>query len=555
MLNLLEVALNEVIQGSFLGLHGRPASATELAHYRKVLVNGARLEIVLKEIASRRHAAQQTQDPASEVVGVVRHLYRLALNRQPTEDEISFWSRSVEMGEFSVAALVNEIATSPEATASSSLPKAGTDLPSGRFVQMLFEIVLSRGAQANEIQFYQNKLADGEIDRPRLLQEFLQAKTDEFLRGTPPPQDPTIAYLLGTDEFADLESWKAAAPDDHTAKPAPRARSAKVPSAEAKALIGPATSRGAAGPDWTPKVSIITSLYKGGKYIQAFLENICSQSIFPDCELIIIDASSPENEQETIEQFAREHPNICSIRLPSRISIYEAWNYGISISRGTFLTNANLDDMRRSDSLERQLETFEIAPFADIAYQDVYYSFEPGLTFEQVAARGFKTNVPVVSPYNLLQFNSPHNAPMWRRSLHDELGFFDGSYKSAGDHDFWLRCIAAGKIFFKMNDAHVIYFVNPEGLSTRADTRGVEENCRITRIYGRKLISPRLVESDEEFERAVLAAGGSAKDTNDSAEPLPKREQRYQRVQRSLRGLSVRSRAEKAPPATVKRLA
>ena len=42
-----------------------------------------------------------------------------------------------------------------------------------------------------------------------------------------------------------------------------------------------------------PKVSIITSVYKGKKYIEQFLENITSQTIFKEkCELILINANS-----------------------------------------------------------------------------------------------------------------------------------------------------------------------------------------------------------------------------------------------------------------------
>ena len=114
----------------------------------------------------------------------------------------------------------------------------------------------------------------------------------------------------------------------------------------------------------------------------------------------------------------------------------------------------------------------------DVVYQDFYYSFDPDLDFDQVAAFGFKSELPIVTPHNLLAFNSPHNAPMWRKSLHQELGLFDTSYRSAGDYEFWVRCMAGAnhKRFGKINTPHVVYYQNPEGISTRPDTRGVEES-------------------------------------------------------------------------------
>src|SRR5690606_20978343 len=92
-------------------------------------------------------------------------------------------------------------------------------------------------------------------------------------------------------------------------------------------------------------VSVIASVYEGGRFIEAFMENVCSQSVFRDwCELVVIDAASPEGEGEIVRRYMKDHPNIRYIRTPERIGIYEAWNLGIQEARGDFLTNANVDD-------------------------------------------------------------------------------------------------------------------------------------------------------------------------------------------------------------------
>ena len=58
-----------------------------------------------------------------------------------------------------------------------------------------------------------------------------------------------------------------------------------------------------------PKISIITSLYKGGEFIKGFLDDIVGQTIFKDeCELIIIDANSPEGEKEIILEYQKNIP-------------------------------------------------------------------------------------------------------------------------------------------------------------------------------------------------------------------------------------------------------
>ena len=101
-------------------------------------------------------------------------------------------------------------------------------------------------------------------------------------------------------------------------------------------------------------VSAIASLYKGRRFIEKFLENITTQTIFDRCELIIVDADSPEGEEGIIAEYQKIYPNIVYKRINYRIGVYEAWNIAVQLARGRYLTNTNVDDLRRSNSFELQ---------------------------------------------------------------------------------------------------------------------------------------------------------------------------------------------------------
>jgi glycosyltransferase involved in cell wall biosynthesis len=253
--------------------------------------------------------------------------------------------------------------------------------------------------------------------------------------------------------------------------------------------------------------------------------------MFDRCELIIIDADSPEGEERIISEYQKVFPNIIYKRINYRLGVYDAWNVGVEISRGRYLTNTNLDDLRRRDSFALQASTLERHQFIDVVYQDFFYNFDDSLSFEEIEKFGFKSDVPIVTPHNLLKFNSPHNAPMWRKSLHAELGLFDTSYKSAGDWEFWLRCLSRGKNFLKINTPHIAYFQNPNGISTRRDTAGLHEGWRILGVYSDKLISREL-----RMSRTALAdALGSDVDWDTTMS-------HYDVVQRELDRLGARFR-------------
>jgi glycosyltransferase involved in cell wall biosynthesis len=272
-------------------------------------------------------------------------------------------------------------------------------------------------------------------------------------------------------------------------------------------------------------VSAIASLYKGREFLERFLDNITTQTIFDRSELLIIDADSPEGEEEIIAEYQKYYPNIVYKRMNYRIGIYDAWNVAIQMARGKYLTSTNIDDLRRKDSFELQAHALDKHPSADIAYQDFFYSCDASLDFDEIAHVGFKSELPIVTKLNLMAFNSPHNAPMWRRTLHDDVGLFDISFRSAGDWEFWLRCLWKGKEFCKINTPHIAYFLNPEGISTSKNTRGLEEGREVLLRYIRRLVSPYLLAPREAFAEVLgfREAAGSTFAYYDVVQSLLKR--------------------------------
>ena len=231
-----------------------------------------------------------------------------------------------------------------------------------------------------------------------------------------------------------------------------------------------------------PKISIITSLYKGGDFIKGFLDDIVGQTIFEDkCELIIIDANSPDKEKDTILEYQKKYPNVVYARLESDPGIYACWNTAIEMSGGEFITNANVDDRKNIKSLEIHLKVMEDNPQADVVYADILVTHTPNETFEKNTALGVYPSPPTASLDAILNRGAPHNNPLWRRSLHERSGLFSHKYKSAGDLDMWLRFLEKGAQFGKINTPLGLYYMNPTGMSTSADTnsRKMKEESEI----------------------------------------------------------------------------
>jgi glycosyltransferase involved in cell wall biosynthesis len=213
-----------------------------------------------------------------------------------------------------------------------------------------------------------------------------------------------------------------------------------------------------------PRISIITSIYDGDQFIESFLTDITRQTIFHECELILINANSPGHEETVIKKFVARFPNIRYKRLTQDPGLYGVWNMGIKLARGQFITNANLDDRLAPQCYQVHADALLKNPEVVLVYSDKYMTHKPNETFEKHTAP-YVTNLSQFSPENMGN-SLPSNNPMWRKSVHSRYGFFNEKYKSAGDWEMWLRIVEGGDKFLKINDVFCLSYLNPKGLST-----------------------------------------------------------------------------------------
>ena len=511
---------------------GRAPDASELASW----IDGARSDESCASMLCELHRMPESERfrkstwtvfasaggpdvPATVLDEAIVIAYQRSVGRTPAEFEIEIWRNNIIAG-LAFSEFLHLMNGSAEAVKYQK--SSMSSLSDGQFVQLAYESTLGYGIGARELASWQEELASGRMDRTDALKTIFKRYAGSFTSESEAEvhyvHDALNCSIACTGKVLNTEIWNRRAQElrDTAALTEPPRQHARFYIQAAPRVL----------------VTAIASLYRGGRFIEQFMDNITGQSCFRDyCELVIVDADSPENESEVIERYCRQHRNITYQRMNYRIGIYDAWNVGARLARGEYLTNTNMDDLRRHDSLELQASVLENLPFVDVAYQDFYYTFDPSLSFDEIARMGFKGNVPVVTPHNMMDYNAPHNAPMWRKRLHEELGYFDTSYKSAGDYEFWMRCLVAGKQFYKINDAHVVYYQNPDGISTRPDTRGVQEGRRIFKSYARRLVPETAVIPKTQFAERC---GPTSCDEATLAQST-----RYEIAQHALRALAM----------------
>jgi GT2 family glycosyltransferase len=242
-------------------------------------------------------------------------------------------------------------------------------------------------------------------------------------------------------------------------------------------------------------ISIVTSVYQGKEFIQGFLENITKQTIFSQCELILIDGNSPENEGEIIEAFIRQNgfSNIHYHRLNEDPGLYECWNIAIRQSRGQYITNANLDDRRSPLHLEILANHLENNPQISAVSSALVVTYQPNedwnfFTPEAVWFDGLSGEITFDDLYKynddiVVSRNTLHCMPLWKKDLHNKYGYFDESnYGTTADWEFWLRCSSQGEKYGIIGLPLGLYYLNPNSHNRRNDADGSLE-LRIINKY------------------------------------------------------------------------
>jgi hypothetical protein len=73
--------------------------------------------------------------------------------------------------------------------------------------------------------------------------------------------------------------------------------------------------------------------------------------------------------------------------------------------------------------------------------------------------------------------------PVWRRSLHEKYGFFDGKMHSAGDYEFWLRLTSSGEKLYHLNRCVGAFLSHADSASMREPLRSIWETAQARDRY------------------------------------------------------------------------
>lgn len=212
-------------------------------------------------------------------------------------------------------------------------------------------------------------------------------------------------------------------------------------------------------------VTILVALWRAGDFLEKKLENLEQQTIFDDCNIVLLNCQNHDNEADIYADFLKRD-NVTEIRYNKHINLYPTWNDGIKNTESEFVMNSNADDMLHPEYIEVCSDWLKTHPDFACVSTGVLLTHYPNQVYPKWEWQGRL-------PFDHYPNSTAGPCPMWRRELHDKYGYF-GDYRVIGDARLWEKWHAGEERFGLIQRDMVLYYAHHASLERRVDEKGRE---------------------------------------------------------------------------------
>lgn len=238
------------------------------------------------------------------------------------------------------------------------------------------------------------------------------------------------------------------------------------------------------------RVAVIVSLYKAERFLAPMMENLLGQTAYRrgEVEILLIDSASPQNERRILAPYLERCEHLFYGRTPERETLYGSFNRAIRHSRAPYVMNLDVDNRLRPDAIDIFAEALDLRPDVGLVYGNQFVG--------QFQNEGFHNHVrfgrlhrPRFSRDMMLHKFYFGSEMMWRKSLHDEIGYYDDSFVVAADYEMVCR-YATVTDFLHVDRFFGLYLKNLQGVEYTNLPLCQSEDERIREQYRQSFPAP-----------------------------------------------------------------
>lgn len=189
-----------------------------------------------------------------------------------------------------------------------------------------------------------------------------------------------------------------------------------------------------------PKVSIIIPTYNRANLLREAIDSVLAQT-YQDFELLVVDDGSTDNTCAVVAGYGDQ----VVYRFQENRGVSRARNLGIHASAGAWIAFLDSDDLWLPEKLEQQMAVMEQNPDLRLCHTEEIWirrglRVNPKKKHKKQGGFIFHDCLPlcVISPSSVLL----------RRTLLEEVGYFDENLPACEDYDLWLRITKDYPVYF-----------------------------------------------------------------------------------------------------------
>jgi len=224
----------------------------------------------------------------------------------------------------------------------------------------------------------------------------------------------------------------------------------------------------------SPFFSIITCTYNSEQYLNQCIQSVKEQKC-GNYEHIIVDAFSTDRTPEIIDSYAKKDSRVRIIEAEPK-GISNAMNLGILNSRGKVIQHLHSDDYYFTDqTLSVVYAAFNKYPrksiVTGVCARDINGSLRSGL----LSTSTYHRRKLLLRYLIYVNCYIAHPATFIKKSVFENHGLFDESFKIAMDYEYWLRVIGQ-ESFLLMNRELTVFREHEAAASFSREECLMEEN-------------------------------------------------------------------------------
>jgi Glycosyl transferase family 2 len=215
-----------------------------------------------------------------------------------------------------------------------------------------------------------------------------------------------------------------------------------------------------------PRVSVAIASYNYGRFLGECLESVVSQQGV-ELEVIVVDDASSDDTPNVAAAFAAADPRVRVIRHAVNRGHIATFNEGLREARGEYVLKLDADDLLAPGALARAAKVMDRHPGVGLVYGRPLH-FEGAPPAAPTTADGEAECIVFAGRDWLAErcrtgYNCISNPEaLVRRSLLDDVGFYDARLDHTFDFEMWMRLAAVSDVARVEGAVQGLYRVHPD---------------------------------------------------------------------------------------------